>query len=99
MASPLHPSYDPELASALAAMSFAPTVTVDMIGKVREKSAPTRDQALGGRAVVHEERTVVGPTSEIIISIIRSMTGQTLGETYPGIFYTHGGGMVARTGS
>jgi len=95
MSSTLRPPYDPELATALAAMKFSPTVTLDLISYVREKSAPSCEQALGGRAVVHEERKITGPGGDIILSIIRSAVGQSPTVKYPGIFYTHGGGMIA----
>lgn len=95
MSSTPRPSYDSELAVALVAMNFSSTVTIDMIGHVREKSAPSCEQALEGRAVVHEERKITGPQSEILISIIRSTAGQLSTTNYPGIFYTHGGGMIA----
>ncbi|CZR65462.1 related to lipase/esterase [Phialocephala subalpina] len=95
MSSNPRPPYDPELAPILAAMNFSPTVTLDMIGFVREKSAPTCDQALAGRGVVDEERKIPGPQGDIIISIIRSTARQSSSTTYPGILYTHGGGMIA----
>ncbi|KAF8858582.1 lipase [Acephala macrosclerotiorum] len=95
MSSDPHPPYDSELEPILAAMKFSPTVTLDMIAYLREMSAPTCDQALEGRAVIHEERKIAGPQGDIIISIIRSTAGQSSTITYPGIFYTHGGGMIA----
>jgi acetyl esterase/lipase len=89
--------YDSEIAAALAAMNFTPTLTLDKIDLVREKSAPTSHQALAGRAVLHEQRTIAGPRSDIILSIIRSSvaTEPPSGKGHPGILYTHGGGMIA----
>jgi acetyl esterase/lipase len=91
----LRPPYDSELAVALSTMNFSATVTLDMISHVRAKSAPSCSQALEGRAVVHEEQIIVGPDSNITLSIIRSTAGQSGEMQYPGIFYTHGGGMIA----
>jgi acetyl esterase/lipase len=89
------PPYDSELATALAAMNFSSTVTIGMIGNVREKSAPSCEQALEGRAVGHKERKISGPLGDILLSIIRSTAGQSSAMNYPGIFYAHGGGMIA----
>jgi acetyl esterase/lipase len=91
------PSYDSEIAPVLAAMNFTPTLTLDRIDFVREKSAPTSHQALAGRAVLHEQRTIVGPGSDIILSIIRSsvVIEPSSEKIHPGILYTHGGGMIA----
>lgn len=66
-----------------------------MVAHVREKSLPTCEQALEGRAVLHEERNITGPQGDILISIIRSTAVQSSTTNYPGIFYTHGGGMIA----
>jgi acetyl esterase/lipase len=91
------PPYDSEIASALAAMNFTPTLTLDKIDFVREKSASTSHQVLAGRAVLHEQRTIAGPGSDIILSIIRSSvaTEPPSGKRHPGILYTHGGSMIA----
>lgn len=89
------PLYDPELATVLAAIKFSSTVTIDIIAHVREKSAPSCEQALEGRAVVHKEQKITGPQGDILISIICSMAVQSSTANYPGIFYTHSGGMIA----
>jgi acetyl esterase/lipase len=90
------PPYDLELAPALAVMNFTPTLTLDLLDFVREKSAPTSHQALAGRMVSHEQRTIAGPGGDIILSIIRSSvaTEPSSGNGHPGILYTHGGGMI-----
>jgi acetyl esterase/lipase len=78
-------------------MNFTPTLTLDKIDFVREKSASTSHQVLAGRAVLHEQRTIAGPGSDIILSIIRSSvaTEPPSGKRHPGILYTHGGSMIA----
>ncbi|RDW85330.1 hypothetical protein BP6252_02920 [Coleophoma cylindrospora] len=95
MSSIPRPPYDPELAPGLAAIKFSPTVTMEMIEYVLEQSAPTSEQALSGRKVVHREEKIAGPQGDITISIISSPPGQSATTKYPGIFYTHGGRMFA----
>ncbi|KAL4802841.1 Alpha/Beta hydrolase protein [Aspergillus unguis] len=97
------PPYDPELEPILRRFKFTPTVTTAHIEGVRKKSSPTVDDALAGREISHEERTVLGSggSSDLKVSIFRQapMTirpaSSSRFENRPGIFYTHGGGMIA----
>jgi acetyl esterase/lipase len=60
-------------------------------------SAPTSHQALAGRATLHEQCTIAGPRSDIILSIIRPSVAiePSSEKRHPGILYKHGGGMIA----
>ncbi|KAJ6102211.1 hypothetical protein N7486_004638 [Penicillium sp. IBT 16267x] len=97
------PSYDPELETILRRLNFTPTVTTAHIEGVRKKSSPTVDEVLAGRAIVHEECTILDSSgsSNLTVSIFRP-TEMTIPpassarcQNRPGIFYTHGGGMIA----
>ncbi|KAJ5728931.1 uncharacterized protein N7483_003439 [Penicillium malachiteum] len=97
------PPYDPELEPILRRFKFTPTVTTAHIEGVRKKSSPTVNDALAGREISHEERTILGSggSSDLKVSIFRqaSMTIRPASsarfENRPGILYTHGGGMIA----
>lgn len=91
------PPYDPELQPILCGFNFTPTVTTAHIEGLREISSPSVDDALAGRAVVHEERTILGSggSADLKLSIFRPAVSSTKCETRPGIFYVHGGGMIA----
>jgi acetyl esterase/lipase len=68
---------------------------LDLIDHVRAKSAPSREQALAGRSVLHEERKISGPQGEITLAIVTSTAGQSSTLKYPGFLFTHGGGMIS----
>jgi acetyl esterase/lipase len=90
------PPYDVELGAMLALMNeqLPPTLTADMIPLMRAASITTPiDELLGGRDIVHEERSVPGPAGEpdITVSIFRKRD-HVAGS--PGIYHTHGGGMI-----
>ncbi|KAJ6140209.1 hypothetical protein N7471_006695 [Penicillium samsonianum] len=97
------PPYDPELQPILSRFNFTPTVTTAHIEEVRKKSSPTVDDALAGRAIAHEECTILSSygSSDLKVSIFRptAMTARPASssrcQNRPGIFYTHGGGMIA----
>jgi len=98
------PAYDPELGAILATLNFTPTVTVAHIDRVRALSSPSIDDVLAGRAIEHEERTIVGPGGDLVVSIFRAPRRTTsamrgslneVESAHPGIYYTHGGGMIA----
>lgn len=91
------PPFDVELGAVLAAIGemLPPTLTPDMIGPLREGgilATPIAD-LIGDRPIRHEERTVPGPDGapDIMLSIF-SRTDHVAGG--PGIFHTHGGGMI-----
>ena len=94
------PPFDGELSAALPAIgeTLPPTITPDMIPRLREvRYAGVRiDDLIAGRPIRHEERSVPGPEGapDIILSIF-SREDHVAGG--PGIFYTHGGGMVMGT--
>lgn len=98
------PAYDPELEVVLAKLNFTPTVTVAHIDKVRAASSINIGDVLAGRPVEHEERTITGQGGDLVISIFRALPSKTntmegsptdIDPLHPGIYYTHGGGMIA----
>ncbi len=91
------PPFDVELGAVLAAIGemLPPTLTPEMIGPLRQGgilATPIAD-LIGDRPIRHEERTVPGPDGapDITLSIF-SRTDHVAGG--PGIFHTHGGGMI-----
>ncbi|SKA96307.1 Acetyl esterase/lipase [Agreia bicolorata] len=94
-----HPSppFDVELGAVLAAMSemLPSTLTPEMIGPMRSSGfgAIPIDELIGDREIRHEERIVPGPAGapDIVLSLF-SRTDHVAGG--PGIYHTHGGGMV-----
>ncbi|RUQ88007.1 alpha/beta hydrolase [Labedella gwakjiensis] len=72
-----------------------PTLTPDLIGSLRQGGlgAPPLSELIGDRPIRHEERTVPGPAGapDITLSIF-SRDGHVAGG--PGIYHTHGGGMI-----
>jgi acetyl esterase/lipase len=95
-APPKAPPFDVELGSTLAALGdlLNPTLTPDMISGMRggPLTAPIEEQ-LAGHAVRHEERIIPGPEGapDLIISIFTRIDYVPGG---PGIYHTHGGGMI-----
>lgn len=89
------PPYDPELGAILAKLQFTPSATSADIERIREASSPSVDTALDGRAIQHEECTISSPGNilKVTISIFRPI--RTHIQPTPGIFYIHGGGMIA----
>lgn len=91
------PPFDVELGAVLAALGemLPSTLTPAMIEPMRQGGllATPIDELIGDRPIRHEERSVPGPDGapDITLSIF-SRTDHTPGG--PGIFHTHGGGMI-----
>ena len=91
------PPFDVELGAALAALGemLPPTLTPDMIAPMRQGGllAPPVAELIGDRPIRHEERTIPGPDGapDLIVSIF-TRTDHVVGG--PGIYHTHGGGMI-----
>ncbi|PSL37764.1 acetyl esterase/lipase [Labedella gwakjiensis] len=91
------PPFDTELGAVLAVVGemLPPTLTPDLIGSLRQGGlgAPPLSELIGDRPIRHEERTVPGPAGapDITLSIF-SRDGHVAGG--PGIYHTHGGGMI-----
>lgn len=91
------PPFDVELGAVLAAIGemLPSTLTPEMIGPMRQGGllATPIAELIGGRPIRHEERSVPGPDGapDITLSIF-SRTDHVAGG--PGIFHTHGGGMI-----
>ena len=91
------PPFDVELGAVLAAVGemLPSTLTPEMIGPMRQGgllAAPIAD-LIGDRPIRHEERVVPGPDGapDITLSIFTRTDHQAGG---PGIYHTHGGGMI-----
>ncbi len=100
----IHPPFDPELSAVLAAMPAAMQrpLRIEDIPAWREQLAqllPVSDQALRlGGAVELEERQIPGPAGapDLSVLILRPARGQGRAAV-PGVYHTHGGGMVMGT--
>lgn len=91
-----HPPFDPELAAVLAAVGdlMPSTLTADMIPMLRQASPVSLpvDETLAEAGVVRRDVTIAGyEGAEISVSVL-ARAGKT--GTGPGVFHTHGGGMV-----
>lgn len=92
------PPFDAELAAALALLRdvLPTTVTPEMIVPFRElvRSPLSIDELIGDRPIQHRELSIKGPDGapDIAVSIF-SRTDHVAGG--PGIYHTHGGGMIA----
>lgn len=89
------PPFDPELGAALAVLgeTMPPTLTAEMIPAIRQTELPGSTPA-DIAAAGFETRDVTIPGydgAEITVAIVQA-AGRT--GTGPGIFHTHGGGMV-----
>lgn len=91
------PPFDVELGAVLAALGemLPPTLTPEMIAPMRQGGllATPIDELIGDRPIRHEERRVPGPAGapDITLSIFTRTDHVAPG---PGIFHTHGGGMI-----
>lgn len=91
------PPFDVELGAVLAVVGemLPPTLTPEMIGPMRNGGllATPIDELIGDRPIRHVERTVPGPDGapDITLSIFTRTDHVAPG---PGIFHTHGGGMI-----
>lgn len=93
---PPRPPFDVELQAALALLGndLLSTITPDMLPELRTaQSSPPIEEVLHGRAVVHSELTIPGPTGapDVIISVYKRDDHVDGG---PGVFHIHGGGMM-----
>jgi acetyl esterase/lipase len=91
---PKAPPFDPELAVALAAMAevLPQTLTPDMIPAIRQSPlGPSLEDAMAGRPISHSDRTIPGADGDVTVAVFARTDHRTGG---PGIFYTHGGGMI-----
>jgi acetyl esterase/lipase len=107
MAVPTHPPFDPELSAVLAAMpaGLRQPLRIEDIPAKREQLAqllPAADDSLRRDGAVElEDRQIPGPAGapDLSVLILRPARGQG---PWPGIYHTHGGGMVMgsnRTGA
>lgn len=89
------PPFDPELEAALSALAdyIPPTLTPEMIAPMRE--APmlgVTEEVLLEAGIEARDVTIAGHEgADIIVTVLQSV-GRT--GTGPGIFHTHGGGMI-----
>lgn len=91
---PVAPPFDVELGAVLALLGDAMpySITAEMIPTMRAGvPLPEIADLLAGRSIAHQERSVPVEGGEVVLSIF-SKTDQVTGG--PGIFHTHGGGMV-----
>lgn len=91
-----HPPFDPELAAVLAAVGdlMPSTLTADMIPMLRQASPVSLpvDEMLAEAGVERRDLTIAGyEGAEISVSVL-ARAGRV--GTGPGVFHTHGGGMV-----
>lgn len=91
------PPFDVELGAVLAAVGemLPPTLTPEMITPLRQGGlgAPPIQELIGDLPIEHDERTIPGPEGapDILLSIFRRTDHAANG---PGIYHTHGGGMI-----
>ncbi|KJL42286.1 alpha/beta hydrolase [Microbacterium trichothecenolyticum] len=89
------PPFDPELDAALTLMGGFPAVTAEMIPAMRSQPmGPGQDpqELLRERGFVSRDVTIAGyKGDDIVVSVIQK--GDRTG-TGPGIYHTHGGGMI-----
>ncbi|MBE3000536.1 alpha/beta hydrolase fold domain-containing protein [Nocardiopsis sp. HNM0947] len=90
------PPFDAELEAVLAALAdqIPPTLTADMIPQLRQAApAQTSDEVLAEAGLTRRDVTVPGHLGDdITVSVIKRRDHRGPG---PGIFHTHGGGMVS----
>lgn len=92
------PPFDPELAAALPEVTaeFPATLTVDMIPALRNSAAMEAlitDQLIADAGLIRRDVTIPGYRGDsITVSVITRRDHEGTG---PGIFYTHGGGMIS----
>ncbi|GAA1146429.1 alpha/beta hydrolase [Microbacterium natoriense] len=91
------PPFDPELEAALllAGGEIPTTLTLEMIPFMRESIVSGEDQMadlLASRGFVSRDVTIAGHGGdEIVVSVVQKQGRTGVG---PGIFHTHGGGMI-----
>ena len=106
MAASTHPPFDPELSAVLAALpaELQEPMTIEDIPARREQLEqflPADDDALRRDGAVElEERQIPGPggAPDLSVLILRPARGPGgRGRVLPGVYHTHGGGMVMGT--
>ena len=89
------PPFDPELEAVLVMLGdlLPSTLTPEMIPLMRQASiTPPIEELLAGHDVTHREEVIAGyEGAELIVSIFARADHTGTG---PGIFHTHGGGMI-----
>jgi acetyl esterase/lipase len=96
LARPLaRPPFDPELAAALALLgeTLPPTLTPEMIPLMRQAPLMTLDEnLLAEREITRRDVTIRGHDGDDILVTVMSKQGHDT--SGPGIYHTHGGGMI-----
>ncbi|GAA4669446.1 alpha/beta hydrolase [Frondihabitans cladoniiphilus] len=95
MTASVHPAppFDPEVAPVLEALrgQMPPTLSPELIPLMRQAPAVPIEDLIADRPIRHEERTIPVEGGEVTVSIF-TRTDHAPGS--PGIFHTHGGGMI-----
>ncbi len=89
------PPFDPELEAVLGllAESLPPSITPEMIELMRQAPiVASVDELLVARGITRRDVTIPGHEGADIIVTVLAREGRT--GTGPGIFHTHGGGMI-----
>ena len=89
------PPFDPELAAALALLgeTLPPTLTPEMIPLMRQAPLITLDESLlAEREITRRDVTIRGYDGDDILVTVLSKQGND--SSGPGIYHTHGGGMI-----
>lgn len=90
------PGYDPELFEALVAMRAPKSYTIETLVGLRPMLAPTAEMALAEHSnLTHTERTIDGPESPLILSILHPSGTPAPPNGHACIYNVHGGGKVA----
>ena len=94
------PPFDPELQPALALLSqsMAHTLTPETIGQARQTPmTPPPLEQFTGRELEWYDVTIPGHLGDdIVVTVLRKRGPTGVG---PGIFHTHGGGMIVGEGT
>ncbi|WP_223693625.1 alpha/beta hydrolase [Leifsonia poae] len=88
------PPFDPELEAVLAVLaeSMPPSITPEMIPLMRQSAIIETSDDLGERGIERSDLTIPGYRGDDIVVSVYTKKGHT--GTGPGIFHTHGGGMI-----
>jgi acetyl esterase/lipase len=90
------PPFDPELEAMLAVLGdqMPPSITPEMIPLLRQASPVSvdHDQVLADAGISRRDVTIPGYEGDEIVVSVLQREGRT--GTGPGIFHTHGGGMI-----
>jgi acetyl esterase/lipase len=97
MAASTHPPFDPELSAVLAELPAEVPLRMEDIRATREQTPVVEDEVLRRNGAVElEDRQIPGPAGapDLSVLILRPAGGQG---PWPGVYHTHGGGMVMGT--